>query len=183
LTYPSKKMCDSSQNLRFPQSSPPEENHRAGLGRLRDESQSPRFCTILKERSLLRKTCQADKIFRETWSKSRTEANCPYGSGCWKIGCSGMAAGNIIFTVHFAWFQTKPCFRSEDSLKTSERRVATSPPQQRVKSRGNAQVARARARHASRAARRKDTQKVRETSNRAPVPTPHPSRPHGPRPS
>ena len=46
-----------------------------------------------------------------------------------KIGCSGMAAGNIIFTVHFAWFQTKPCFRSEDSLKTSERRVATSPPQ------------------------------------------------------
>lgn len=33
--------------------------------------------TILKERSLLRKTCQADKIFRETWSKSRTEANCP----------------------------------------------------------------------------------------------------------
>ena len=33
--------------------------------------------TILKERSLLRKTCQADKIFRETWSKSWTEANCP----------------------------------------------------------------------------------------------------------
>lgn len=96
--------------------------------------------------------------------------------------------GNIIFTVHFAWFQTKPTVLSigrftEDSLKTSERRVATSPPQQRVKSRGNAQVARARARHASRAARRKDTQKVRETFNRAPVPTPHPSRPHGPRPS
>ena len=59
-----------------------------------------------------------------------------------------MAAGKINFHRAFQTPGFKPCFRSEDSLKTSERRVATSPPQQRVKSRGNAQVARARARHA-----------------------------------
>ena len=61
-------------------------------------------------------------IFRETWSDRG-----PAPIAQWFCALAWRREKNF----HRA-FQTpgfKPCFRSEDSLKTSERRVASSPPQ------------------------------------------------------
>ena len=152
------------------------------------------IATILGERSLFlpftqnwSKTCQADRysarrgqnrgptlIAHRNWLLKKLAAL------AWRREKSRAFSPRI----SNAWFQTVLSIGrfTEDQRKACGQ-LTTTARRQRAKSRGNAQVARTRARHASRAARRKDTQKVRETFTRAPVPTPHPSRLHGPRPS
>ena len=180
-------MCDASQNLRFHRGGLGA-NHRGGLGRLFDESQSPRFCANGLCFSLLRKT--GPKLARPTrYSAKRGQNRGPnliahrfWLLENWLLWHGG---GKNPFSpcISNAWFQTVLSIGrfTEDQRKACGQ-LTTTARRQRAKSRGNAQVARTRARHASRAARRKDTQKVRETFTRAPVPTPHPSRLHGPRP-
>ena len=98
-----KKTCDASQNLRFPQASR-EENHRGGLGRLFDESQSPRFCANGLCFSLLRKT--GPKLARPTrYSAKRGQNRGPtliahrfWLLENWLLWHGG---GKTIFTVHF----------------------------------------------------------------------------------
>lgn len=93
------------------------------------------IATILRERSLFlpfaqnwSKTCQADR-----YSAKRGQNRGPtlIAHRNWLLKKLAALAWRRENDFHRA-FQTpgfKPCFRSEDSLKTSERRVASSPPQ------------------------------------------------------
>ena len=97
-----------------------------------DESQSPRFCANGLCFSLLRKT--GPKLARPTrYSAKRGQKRGPtlIAHRNWLLKKLAALAWRRENIFHRA-FQTpgfKPCFRSEDSLKTSERRVASSPPQ------------------------------------------------------
>ena len=82
----------------------------------------------MKERSLFAKTCQADKIFRKRGQNRGTSLN---AHRFWLLEnwLRWHGGGKNIFHRAFQTPGFKPCFRLEDSLKTSERRVASSPPQ------------------------------------------------------
>ena len=68
-------MCDSSQNLRFHNHRPKKTIKRAH-GDFATNRNRHDFHDFERTVSVAQ-NLQADKIFRETWSKSRTEANCP----------------------------------------------------------------------------------------------------------